>query len=102
MLILAVIAFQLYGIVAGGGAEVSDTWQPISTAPRDGTKVIVREGTRICVAAFERPNFSPTAPEAWVLYVDYGYGLPGEKIDEHRHSSGGWDTIIHPTHWKPI
>jgi hypothetical protein len=58
---------------------MSDTWQPISTAPRDGTKVIVREGTRICVAAFERPNFTPTAPEAWVLYVDYGHGLPGRR-----------------------
>jgi len=40
--------------------------------PRDGTKVIVREGTRIRVAAFERPNFNPTAPEARVLYLDYG------------------------------
>jgi len=30
------------------------------------------------------PNFSPTAPEALVLYVDYGYGLPGEEIDHHR------------------
>jgi hypothetical protein len=55
---------------------MGDPWQPISTAPRDGTKVLMGEGARLCIAAFERRKLSPTAPEAWVLYLDYGHGLP--------------------------
>jgi Protein of unknown function (DUF551) len=73
------IAELNWEVVKGHNVEGSEKWQPIETAPRDGTMVLV----------FRAPE---TGYEKRVYGVDYTKG-------------GEWwlsRTQMQPTHWMPL
>src|SRR5690606_36923841 len=62
---------------------VDDGWQPIETAPRDGTDVLLWDGEEIFVGYWSDSIW--VSPGAWVK-------------EEHRS-----DTVTYlPTHWQPL
>lgn len=58
-------------------------WQPIDTAPRDGTWVLLKGG------AFDRFD-APTPPIAVARYVDGAWAVPNWDCDTD---------YVAPTHW---
>lgn len=63
------------------------TWQPIETAPRDGTAALVwNKGCRHWVAAFRLPVRGEPQNES-------------HYVHEWRDGGGRWAT---PTHWMPL
>lgn len=62
------------------------TWQPIETAPRDGTAILGCQGWCIEVTAFVKGTESYQRKEAWVVAND----------DE------GYAQDFKPTHWMPL
>jgi hypothetical protein len=58
------------------------TWQPIDTAPKDGTAILIH----------------PAAGEMRVVHwrIDRGYWSTDSWDD------GGYDADMHPTHWMPL
>ena len=63
-------------------------WQPIETAPRDGTNIVLFDGQRVSVGG-------------WVSAADQG-AEPGE---EYLISAGWWSLDLsdnQPTHWMPL
>ncbi|WP_375165819.1 hypothetical protein [Rhizobium hidalgonense] len=73
---------------------MSDQWQPIETAPRDGTTVIVAfplynlvsNGLDVTAARYRSATFLNADVSGWVQ-------LPDER---------GVETIWPPTHWQPL
>lgn len=77
-------------------------WQPIETAPRDGSQLLLMTTRGHSIGAW---NSRPRGPgisggiqsPGWVAYTD------GYEIDD-----AGWDTgtdyvkSIDPTHWMPL
>lgn len=63
-------------------------WQPIETAPKDGTQVLITDGTGLCAVA----SWEDYAAE---LYDGVGWRDAGDM---------GWGgTVYHaPTHWMPL
>jgi hypothetical protein len=68
------------------------TWQPIATAPKDGTKVLVyatQYGTAYWGCA------------KWMEFDDGSHGWIGESFTSEP--EGNWTTFNeHPTHWLPL
>lgn len=66
-------------------------WQPIETAPKDGTRVLV---------------FSPDAREPQIFVAWLGsFILPGTKGEEDEGWIDAWsDDLVDawPTHWQPL
>lgn len=62
-------------------------WQPISTAPKDGTDVLVCQGATVAVAH-------------WNLHL----GGPGWLDDSGAAQHDYWNYVgcISPTHWMPL
>jgi hypothetical protein len=68
---------------------MSEEWQKIETAPRDGTTILVYspstfdgdEEVVICCALYDRRDFHP-----W-------------KVDDGRNLPKLW---VFPTHWRPL
>jgi hypothetical protein len=61
-------------------------WQPIETAPRDGTAVLVTNGETQRVAWTQRPKEDGDYL-VWTYYVT---------------RAGGAATMVEPTHWMPL
>lgn len=65
------------------------TWQPIETAPRDGTPVLVANAKgAMTTARWEKEDCGTFVYEAW--YLLFG-GLNAEETE-----------IEWPTHWMPL
>lgn len=63
-------------------------WQPISTAPKDGTYILAWDGYKIAVTSFGFDDLWDHEPKKWCVGECYGeYNI--------------YDTID-PTHWKPL
>jgi uncharacterized protein DUF551 len=64
-----------------------EPWQPIETAPKDGTDILTLSPNGVRVA-----KYSPFAfhPESWAWYIAMDNSI----------CSGG--TYCHPTHWQPL
>lgn len=79
----------------------SSGWQPIETAPRDGTRVLL---------------YAPTNDDFEPAQIDFGtWFVPCEaryvQIDgtntyrmETKQGPGFWDSVLapYPTHWRPL
>lgn len=63
-----------------------DSWRPIETAPRDGTRVLVYACVR--------------DPSHWII----GGDLPPFQCVTSYHPDGGWTVceIREATHWRPL
>lgn len=74
-------------------------WQPIETAPKDGTVVLIYQGKEECCCATAK-------------YVDTSHkelevvGQKGKKVISEwvEYTSGYWDAdgFYDPTHWMPL
>ena len=63
-------------------------WQPIETAPKDGTSIILFDGKMVSYGG-------------WVSAADQG----AEPEEEFRIAAGWWSVDLHdnqPTHWMPL
>lgn len=78
-----------------GVAGVVSEWQPIETAPKDGTRILATNGSRVFIAYWiENASVNPTeGPEEphWIEFEceDYWYSV-------HLFGSAA------PTHWMPL
>ncbi len=64
-------------------------WQPIETAPRDGTRILATDGVEVSTTHWE---------DCWACHAEIAHG-PGDD--------GGWTIYDHheewnPTHWMPL
>lgn len=101
--------------------QEATAWQPIETAPKDGTDILVyyshdadpyresetrltpyaawaeggdfMDGSGMCIAAWQ--------PEHWEPTGDYGdgYYLPAYWF---AHQMGDYEYVVNPTHWMPL
>jgi len=68
-----------------------NNWQPIETAPKDGTKVLVVEGEQIYIASYKYDgNYNCQKPNiAWCI-------SDAEDLE-------GFERVLSfPTHWMPL
>ena len=71
------------------------SWQPISTAPRDGTKIVVRGPDWVRIAAWETNGGLNGAN--WIVYER---GMV--KVTTGGGHGDGYAITCHPTHWMPL
>lgn len=78
-------------------------WQPISSAPKDGTPVLLGAPGRTTVGQWVAEQW-PTAGEYHATTGEYlGQHETGECIEAHWSSWDGGFTEEHPpTHWMPL
>lgn len=78
------------------GAEHTSEWQPIETAPTDGTRVLGWNGTEVSVMCHEQYRDGRLGHWAWEADLD-----EGGYATELDHRSG---TQLSPTvtHWQPL
>lgn len=75
-------------------------WQPIETAPKDGTEIILRKGDRVTSGAWI--EWSETSTEfhgttgAWLGEVEQDSGANWASWD------GGFLEEDEPTNWMPL
>jgi hypothetical protein len=74
-------------------AALSPAWLPISSAPKDGTEVLVS-------TANSRGVFEHMAVASWDDTDEYGRCEPRWTIFSGKHHSPALD--YHPTHWLPL
>ncbi len=75
------------------------TWQPISTAPKDGTWVLLAGGT--CHQEYHGDDNRPVVGQ----WTDYLNGRTSPKYERWQFAwyEGGYDgTYDNPTHWMPL
>ena len=74
-------------------------WQPIETAPKDGTELILARGERVTVGAWV--EWKEEAPE----YTAHGVYLGNFEQDSGADWfswDGGFSEDEPPTHWMPL
>lgn len=64
-------------------------WQPIDTAPRDGTEILLWDGYKLCVASWAFGSLFRIEPKEWIT-------------GECRGDYNSYDTVDEPTHWLPL
>jgi hypothetical protein len=68
-------------------------WQPIDTAPKDGTEILVWNGFRISLVSWsEYPQISRRAKKMFAWCVS----------ESEQDEQGGCATAGNPTHWQPL
>lgn len=100
----AIVNLDGYVLYAPGAEPVAvvmpDLWQPIETAPKDGTEIILRKGDRVTSGAWT--EWSKAEAEfhgstgAYLGQVEYDSGSLWASWD------GGFCDDDHPTHWQPL
>lgn len=100
----AIVNLDGYVLYAPGAEPVAvvmpDLWQPIETAPKDGTEIILRKGDRVTSGAWT--DWSKAEAEfhgstgAYLGQVEYDSGSLWASWD------GGFCDDDHPTHWQPL
>ena len=74
-------------------SPAQDGWQPIETAPRDGTVILLAQGS---------PWFSVAAGRWWPENPDEGERYPWWVADDCNDDLvNGWQKDC-PTHWRPL
>ena len=74
---------------------MTDTWQPIATAPRDGTRFwgLVGEDA---LAMMWHPTFAAFVSSWRRMEMAPGYTIDGQTFKDHS-------PVEHrPTHWQPL
>lgn len=93
-------ANQLARLISLAKAEaLAEGWQPIETAPKDGTEVLLHGDGRTTYGQWVAPSKMPR------LHYQDGFA-PEEVWDEFDPHWASWDggfTDEHPpTHWRPL
>ncbi len=69
-------------------------WQPIETAPKDGTNILVYD-----------PPSEYYSGGIFIVFWDREYKRSSKTwcvICSEDGETGSWATISHPTHWMPL
>ena len=84
-------------------SDVLGAWQPIETAPRDGTTVLLAAPGRVTAGEWHAEQW-PTASEHHSTTGEYlGQYETGECIPAAWYSwDGGFTDEDPPTHWQPM
>ena len=69
------------------------SWQPIETAPRDGTFFVIFTHGEYEVGRY--------APSFWASFEDAGNGYY-KKVDRHMTDWSGFNNFHAATHWMPL
>jgi len=99
---------ELFTAVAAGTITPQETereagWQPIATAPRDGTSILLFiKGHYVCEGWFSSGSWSDETPESpreydgstWVCCDD------AMQFEVEETEEGFWDIPV--THWMPL
>lgn len=72
----------------GEEGEAMSEWQPIESAPRDGTWIVLTDGTSVSTGYWGGTCFGG-GPMAWLVY--------GHRSDYEEVDLDGT-----PTHWQPL
>jgi hypothetical protein len=70
-------------------------WQPIETAPKDGTKLLMS-------VFFPGDTICEPFTEVTIGYWDHGNALDDPESIWHREPDWDVPTIGDPTHWMPL
>lgn len=70
-------------------------WEPIDTAPTDGTEVLVTDGVTVSTAVYRKSNVLNYAPF-------FCKSIDGNPINFGRDWEQEWEYIYEPTHWMPL
>lgn len=73
------------------GARIEDFWQPIESAPQDGTPVIV------CGPYHVDVSIAAWSGKSWYIQAD-----GGDVIDHIGGFGASYKTFDQPTHWMPV
>ena len=86
-----------------GEAMAAPNWQPIETAPKDGTTILLTAPGRVTVGEWH--------PEQWPTASEY-HGTTGEYLGQYETGEckpaswiswdGGFFDEDPPTHWMPL
>jgi len=74
-------------------------WQPIDTAPKDGTIVLLFGESHYGGQAIETGYYVEQWAESWET-VKSGNGKRTQEL--RKTDSGYWDANLSPTHWIPL
>jgi hypothetical protein len=75
---------QPFALASSGAASPAPTWHPISTAPKDGTCMLISD------ARFRGSSSRTTVLSFWMPYIRAG------------HPTGNWFGVTEATHWMPL
>jgi hypothetical protein len=84
-------------LAASPAPPAGDGWEPIETAPKDGSRILVFD-------EMAADNESPVVMVAWLNDAErhnrkrFAWCVPGSWQDEQ----GGHCTADRPTHWRPL
>jgi hypothetical protein len=73
-----------------------NSWQPIETAPKDGTCILVWDGSEINTAEWRCANDFEVVRHRF-LSKTYGWYIPYSEQDEQ-----GGAVDVQATHWMPL
>ena len=75
-------------------------WQPIETAPKDGTHVMLSRGDRVTLGNWE--SVISTSPEYHANGTYLGQFEDGNSWEGWMSWDGGFCEETPPTHWMPL
>lgn len=73
---------------------MENSWQPIETAPKDGTNILLYENGIICVCSYVKPHLLSDDAKYWTPMAGglQLYDFNGDIVEEFES----------PTHWMPL
>jgi hypothetical protein len=76
-------------------------WQPIETAPKDGTKILVYGGGQSWPSLINPDTKERGEADDW-LVVFWDYNMDSEKAWMFCNYEGAYGEWYKPTHWQPL
>jgi hypothetical protein len=74
-------------------AASPDGWQPIDSAPRDGTEILTISKSGIRVTRYDPMAYPSKNNPIWKWFIG---------MEDKSPIGGGAGTYCHPTHWRPL
>lgn len=76
------------------------SWQPIETAPKDGTQFLAMLSNGWFDLLRAPPAYSGAWPKGWP-YLNWS-GRQSPPMEETHPPETDWSTTVRATHWQPL